>query len=568
MNFIPDPNFDSLIDKPIGIILNGATLQKFYFVVNPEYRERIRFGEYVLTKDAYGHPIFGVVESLMGVNRILAVYEGQGITKDELQTILNSEELRNISELVIAEVQVLGRLQVEFRGNTMGTVSIRANKYPIVPLSEVYLPSKQLLKSIFEEGATEAKERISIGYLLNFFNYESDEGEVEVHLDVNKLLSRHFAILAVTGAGKTNTVLVLASKLVEEFNGTVIVLDYHGEYVTLGELENKHKLPFEINVIKHPAIRPADISFEELQRLLGIGPKHVNMIEALRRAMEKIKNESNENTELQNSGSKYVDRLKEVLESLTNDVSIDGKIRDGASRVHRNINIKEDLLKRILLDIGKYDVVRSLLPGALNIIDLSSFTEDEAIVLVSYLARTILRVRSKIVRGEKLPKNDLSPAFKYPLVLIIEEAHVFLDPNKAKESAYWISRIAREGRKFGVSLGIVSQRPKRLETDVLSQCNTFIVLRLIEEQDRRNVKNSSEMITDNLAKALTTLDVGEALVVGYAVPARIPVTVRIHDFKKLYNGAKYGGMDISFTKEWKKMGNTKDNSIDADEIPL
>ncbi len=568
MNSDQSQIFNEFIGEPIGIIINGATLERFDFVVNPDYRNKIMFGEYVLTRDAYGNLIFGVVESLIGANKLLSIYENQGITKEELQTIINSTELKDISEMVIAEVQVLGKIQLEIHEGSKYSVSIRAIRYPIVPLSEVYLPSEKLLKIIFEEGLESSEDRISIGYLLNFYDYNTDRGSVKVYLDVNKLLSRHFAILAVTGAGKTNTVLVLASKLVEEFNGTVIVFDYHGEYTTLGDDDVRNSLPFDVNVIKNPALRVEDLRFEDLQKLLGIGSKNVNMIDALKRAYDEVERESQYNSEIRR-GKNFIEALKKYLEDLSEGI-IDSNqnVRNGAFRVLRNLKLKEDLLRRILYDENKTDVIRSLRAGSLNIIDLSSLTDDEAIIIVSSLARTVLKVRSKIARGGRTPPDILTPAFQYPLVLIIEEAHVFLDPEKAQESAYWLSRIAREGRKFGISLGIVSQRPKRLETDVLSQCNTFIILKLIEERDRRTVKNSSEMITERLADALTTLDVGEALIIGYAVPARIPVTVKVFDFKKLYENARYGGLDINFTKEWKKIGASLRSPIDINELPM
>ena len=171
------------------------------------------------------------------------------------------------------------------------------------------MPSEKLLKIIFEEGLESSEDRISIGYLLNFYDYNTDRGSVKVYLDVNKLLSRHFAILAVTGAGKTNTVLVLASKLVEEFNGTVIVFDYHGEYTTLGDDDVRNSLPFDVNVIKNPALRVEDLRFEDLQKLLGIGSKNVNMIDALKRAYDEVERESQYNSEIRR-GKNFIEALK------------------------------------------------------------------------------------------------------------------------------------------------------------------------------------------------------------------------------------------------------------------
>jgi len=562
-----------LVDRssPLGMVLNETQLQEFDFVTAPERRKDVRFGEYVITKNAVGEPLFGVIESLFGFNKILQVYERQGVTNPELDVITNSTDIRDSSELIVAHVKVLGRLILKIKDGKIRDVEIRPNKHPITPLTRVYSPSRELLKAIFEESEdSDPPRRIKIGYLLNFYNYEENKGDVAVYLDLNRLLSRHFAIFAVTGAGKTNTVLVIASNIVRDFGGTVVVFDYHGEYARLRDYQDK--LDFKINVLKDPSIRPGDLFIGEIQQLLDIRPRYTNMRDALQRAYEKLMSKravivDNKELSVENFGSAFIKGLEDALKEVKADAeeSNNRKLREGVEGVLRNLRLRRDILTRILYDKGKSDVIRSLEPGAMNILDLSSFSEDEAITFVSYVARTALRERVKAVREGA---NKVREAFRYPLLLVIEEAHVFLDPKKAEESAYWLSRIAREGRKFGISLGIVSQRPKRLEEDVVSQCNTFIILRLIEEQDRRRVKNSSEMITDDIADSLTSLDVGEALIVGYAVPAGVPVTVKVEDFTRLYEGVSYGGRDVDFIREWSPIRNRNNSVIDAGDLPM
>ncbi|RLF66644.1 MAG: hypothetical protein DRN30_01775 [Thermoplasmata archaeon] len=572
-----EETFRWLIDdtSPLGMVLNEATLHEFDFVISPERKTKVMFGEYVVTKNAAGEPLFGVVEGLVGLNKMLSVYESQGITTRELDVILNSTDVRDISELVVAHVRVLGKIIPRFDDdNRARRIDIRPNKYPIVPLTKVYFPSKSLLKLLFEEPEeNDNPTRIKIGYLLNFYDYSKEKGEIEVYLDLNRLLSRHFAIFAVTGAGKTNTVLVIASNIVKQFGGTVIVFDYHGEYARLADYTDV--LDFKINVLKEPSIRPGDLTLGEIQQLLEINPRYVNMMDALSRAHEIMSSTKSikvheKELSVENFGSAFIKALEEALNAVKIEANTstpkNRKLYDGAEAVLRNIRLRRDILSRILYDEGKNDVIRSLEPGALNILDLSSFSEDEAITFVSYVARTTLRERIKAVR---MGPTTVKEVFRYPILMIIEEAHVFLNPDKAAESAYWLSRIAREGRKFGVSLGIVSQRPKKLEEDVVSQCNTFIILRLIEEQDRRRVKNSSEMITDDIAESLTSLDVGEALIVGYAVPAGIPVTVKVYDFTKLYHEkVEYGGRDIDFIEQWRSLRNDNNGSISSEDLPL
>jgi len=107
----------------------------------------------------------------------------------------------------------------------------------------------------------------------------------------------------------------------------------------------------------------------------------------------------------------------------------------------------------------------------------------------------------------------------------------------------WLGKIAREGRKFGVGLGLISQRPKQLHPDVLSQTNTKIILRIVEPEDQKYIQRSSEDLGEDLAKDLASLSIGEAVVVGTAIS--LPSIVKIDKFDGMY-----GGKDIDIVGEW------------------
>ncbi len=112
--------------------------------------------------------------------------------------------------------------------------------------------------------------------------------------------------------------------------------------------------------------------------------------------------------------------------------------------------------------------------------------------------------------------------------MFLEEAHNFI-PEGASSSDVptkgVFETIAREGRKFLCSLVIISQRPIKLSTTVLSQCNTHIIMRITNPYDLGHIGQSSEGITNNTLKSLTSLQVGEALIVGEAV--RYPVFIKV-----------------------------------------
>jgi hypothetical protein len=161
------------------------------------------------------------------------------------------------------------------------------------------------------------------------------------------------------------------------------------------------------------------------------------------------------------------------------------------------------------------DWERVVEPGKAVVVDLSGVVSlGKKQMLVAYAARRLFNARK---RG-RVP----------PFVLCLEEAHQFCPSSESKRAAISrsiIETLAREGRKFYASLVLISQRPVRLSTTVLSQANTNIILRITNPYDLEHIKQSSEAITGEVAAMISSLPVGEALVVGEAV--NHPIFVRI-----------------------------------------
>jgi DNA helicase HerA-like ATPase len=140
------------------------------------------------------------------------------------------------------------------------------------------------------------------------------------------------------------------------------------------------------------------------------------------------------------------------------------------------------------------------------------------------------------------------PALAEPILVIVEEAHIFAPQGENDDSVRILSRIAREGRKFGVGLGIVSQRPNKLNEDVLSQTNTKIILKIVNPKDQDYVLKASEQLSSDLLRDIASLGKGEAVIVGQAVS--LPALVKIHNFKEI--GGDYGGEDIGVVSRWRE----------------
>jgi len=164
------------------------------------------------------------------------------------------------------------------------------------------------------------------------------------------------------------------------------------------------------------------------------------------------------------------------------------------------------------------DIVR---PGVLTVIDLSDIINiKKKQIIVSHFAQKLFKER----RAKRIP----------PFLMVLEEAHQFVPQMASKEQA--ISRsivrtIAREGRKFGAALCLISQRPVQLDTTALSQCNTKIILRVTNPYDLKHLAESAEAIDQRSMDMITSLQVGEALLVGEAV--NYPLFFKVRGRKSL-----------------------------------
>ena len=177
--------------------------------------------------------------------------------------------------------------------------------------------------------------------------------------------------------------------------------------------------------------------------------------------------------------------------------------------------------------------------ASVHIVDLSGIPNEVAGIVSSVIARTLFNFKVWETAEERESN---------PILLVCEEAHRYV-PNKG-EAQYQaaqeaIKRIAKEGRKYGLSLMLVSQRPSELESTVLSQANSWIVLRLTNDVDREYVKGILPDSLIGLTKNLSALRKREAIFVGLAalIPSKILLNYLNEDERPKSN-------DISFIKGW------------------
>ncbi len=330
---------------------------------------------------------------------------------------------------------------------------------------------------------------------------------LNIKLNVSKLFQKHLAILATSGAGKSFLASVLMEELLERENSPVVfVIDPHGEYKVFSEDKNfivKTKI-FSKNDISIDTSKVSSYHFSEfLPKMTPVQMRELDsIIEKLRK--EKIK---------------YT--LEELIEEIKN-----SEIKDKTKSAL--ISWLSTLISlHVFKNYEKPNIQDCLEPSKMTILDLSDFVNFKTKqIIVSYFLRRIFNSR----RSKEIP----------PTIIFLEEAHQFAP--EAKEKGESISKgiietIAREGRKFGVSIVLISQRPIRLSTTALSQCNTFILLRIVNPYDIDHVAKSCEGMTKDIQNSLPGLRVGEAFITGEAVNYPVLFKVRKRKVKESGFGA-------------------------------
>ncbi len=527
--------------KEIGVVCGESSITTLQFSVDPNSIPK--FGEFVVTKNRSNDIILCVINNITNANTL-----AKEISFNSLSEAFKkyAKVLIERGDVLIAEAKILGVIK-EYNGK----IKIEPNRTPVKPGEFVYLAEDNILKKIFS-GKT--PRHIEIGTLLT-------RESIPVTLDLHNLTTRHFAILAVTGAGKSNTVAVITQEIVNKIGGTVIIVDPHGEYQNLSFEGNSNKIK-----IIPTKIRPENLSPAELASLLKIPEQAILQSYFLEIAYETVKHE--------NPDICGINFIKALYNKIVNWIDAKGNIEyyDALGTKRRRkidsrdlnslIRIQDQivtLLRRYASILSEIDILTEIREGYANILNLSGLEEEQMIAIVAYMLRKILTTRIKYKSGsleEKKFIEKVYPALTKPILIIIEEAHIFAPKDSRNEASFWISKIAREGRKFGVGLGVVSQRPKKLDEDVLSQCNTKIILRLLEPTDQRYVQQASEQLSEDLLKDIAALGVGEAIIVGSAV--KLPVAVKIKKFK-----GEYGGEDLNICEEWSMK---KESKFDIEDI--
>ncbi len=460
-------------------------------------------GEYMIIDSDEGK-ILGLVEK----SKVASAAFADVRNFDEASESIEIAEMNKRDKTYTAHIGILGFLDKLQKGQSI------IPAIPPIPGTILSQPTKQDLETIFSPPKD---GWVKIGGLLR-------NKSIDAKVNLDKIVSRHLGILAMTGMGKSNLVSLIA-KQISLLKGTVIIFDYHNDYTTLN-------IP-RINVVD-AKINPRLLDPDQLSEVLEIRDGANVQQRVLRMAFTNKVKESKE----------FWKKLEEEIDYIIN--SEDKKLKEIRTSAYRVQDIIEEAQRRFedILDPDMGDPISFIKEGRANVLNISELSEKQANVAVAFYLQQLLKDRkdASIARHGK-SKRDRNFRFNSPIFVIIEEAHVFIPKEHDTSAKYWAAKIAREGRKFGLGLGIVSQRPRSVDLNVLSQIGSFAIMRIIQEDDQRQIASATESTSRELIAQLTSLNVGDAVLVGQWT--NLPSLVHIDEVKE-----KVMGADQSAIHEW------------------
>lgn len=487
----------------IGTVFETPSISRIKFSTKPG--GHVRVGELVEI-NADGTKQLGRIISINRRNYLIDQDSAVQLSSlYESKTDINAKSIGirgEFEDYIVGEIEIIGRRQ--------GTI-FRRPRTPISIGEKVFVADENFLK----EQIKPLNKSIVIG------SFRMNEN-IDVHLDLNEILTKHFCVLAMTGMGKSWAVAVIIEQIAREYDIPIIIFDPHGEYSSLccergaGNSDSKKVInKTKIYVTAAEQVKKLlDKRFEnkfhkdrKSQRLcVNLGDLETYQIIYL---LEKLHDISEAQRRILQAGWSAIHKDPD-LRSTTDIEKIKNKLSEVAGRVVYGeasphiLNTKLELLYDkapfIRKDIGEpvIKILELVKKGQLTIIDMSGME-------LIFQQALIAIVANKILEGRML---DEIP----PVLTIFEEAHRFMPSGgEMTASKPSLKRIAQEGRKFMMGLGIVSQRPSRVDSDVLSQCNTQIILRLTNPDDQRYVRAISEHVTDEDLEEIKSLSPGKLI---------------------------------------------------------
>jgi len=454
-----------------------------------------------------------------------------------------------------AEVLILGTTF----SSEPGEAQLSPLTYPVKPSGEVLYPRaddvRRLLTGDDDDPKKPKPPKLGVGSLIA-------RGDVEVSLSARHIVSRHLAILAMTGGGKTVAARRIIRELIE-LGYPLVIFDPHGDY--LGFFEKRALFPNAAIRILYPMVRVrednigiiADLINKMGKRLTDpqqqfyqylVNATDLNEGEPAAAYIQRLMDHSD--AVAAKKRSKKDDLPEDVADIRTGTINA---VKRSLEFVHSNLKQMERNNERLrgqprLKDYqfeempDPHDAPDDIVaPNTVSIFYLAGYDHLNQSAIVSIVLEALFAHRSTL--------SGVIPPFQ----AVVEEAHNFI-PSRQEgtdetPSLPTIRKVITEGRKFGTGLVLISQRPSRLDETTLAQCNSFLVLRLVNPRDKNFVRSVMENLSEADASILQTFGPGQGIVSGQAV--RFPLLVKVKFDEDLVSQAIGDEDFIADAASWK-----------------
>jgi hypothetical protein len=370
-----------------------------------------------------------------------------------------------------------------------------------------------------------------MGWLLN-----REANAVDVHIPIDEFAATHLAILASTGSGKSYTAGVLMEEMMmPDSRASLLVFDPHGEYSSLSEMRGNRIFASDDY---HPEVE----YFTPENLRIRISELNVGDV------MSILDNPSDRMQERLDSGWRAMQRresrtwgIDDLLEEMRDQYGDDDS-SVGALEWRLRRSIQRNDLFTTDVNVPLDDLVA---PGRCTVLQMDTLGRRDQQMIATVLLRRLYQARLAAVRGRGDEEGYDGEIIEQPLFALFEEGHRFAPSTGEAPSLEIMRTITSEGRKFGFGLGIISQRPSKIDQDVLSQCGTQVTMQIQNPTDQDAIKNSVEAAGEEVLRELPGLTPGQAVVSGDAV--NTPVLIQVRE-----RHTTHGAGSIPATSQWKQ----------------
>ncbi|UCG69369.1 MAG: ATP-binding protein [Thermoplasmata archaeon] len=478
----------------IGIIYGNVGTTEFECQINANVEKN----DYIRVNHQTIGPVLGQVDS---------IERRTDLSLEKAQKIANGEPVE-IDEKVTAKISIVG-----FRDDRN---LLQVPRTPFKAGEFIYKAEDELIREII--GLKEDKEGGAYVGLLSGH-------DIRVYVDINSLVQKHMSVLAKTGGGKSYVTGVVIEELMKH-NVTTVILDPHGEYSSMKE-PGKDMITSRNFRVSPKGYASRIMEFASDTKLnKDAKPLRFTLSNLTARNILELTNTKNAKTYLAplrkaidflraNKGDYNIEDIIRVLE-MDEETPMGGLV--GELEYLREVDIfaergtkMEELIKK----------------GKTTVINLKGSPPDIQALIVNRISTYLFELRKQ----DKIP----------PLMMVAEEAHNFCPQQGQVASSKIFRTIASEGRKFGLGICIVTQRPAKVDKNVLSQCNTQVILKVTNPNDLKAITASVEGLTTGMTDEIQRLPIGTAIITGGKITMPLFVEIRPRE-------TKHGGESVTIVE--------------------